>query len=220
MNRNEDERFLEMQEHPENYTHEQLTDPDVQQTLGEMAQLKRAMVHKQQADEAVDVDAAWQEFAAKHMAPARRRMWRSKATAVVAGLALTGLAYAAAVHLDAAPNIFAPSEQQTTEATVLDPGNQLPNAVPTASDTLSTGVQTVVYDNTDLADIIEDFSSHYGVQVDYPDEDLKSIRLFFQWDKSLSLEQNIAMLNGFDRFHISLADGVLTIEKGGKEATK
>lgn len=220
MNRNEDERFLEMQEHPENYTHEQLTDPDVQQTLGEMAQLKRAMVRKQQADEAVDVDAAWQEFAAKHIAPARRRMWWSKAAAVVAGFALTGLAYAAAVHFDVAPNIFAPVEHPTAAAEVQDPGHQLQTAAPTASDTISTGVQTVVYDNTDLVDIIEDFSSHYGVQANYADEDLKSIRLFYQWDKSLSIEQNIAILNGFDRFHISLADVVLTIEKGGKEATK
>lgn len=218
MSNNEDERFLAMQEHPENYTNEQLSADDVQQTHDDLAQLKRAIIRRQQADEAVDVDAAWQEFASMHKVPEPRHRTWSKAAAVFVGLALTGLAYAAAVHFDVAPNIFAPKEQPTAAATSRNPTNQPQSAAPTVSDSLSTGVQTVVYDNSTLADILSDFATHYNVEVEYEAEALKSIRLFYQWDKSQPLERSVATLNGFDRFHISVADGVLKVENGGKEA--
>ncbi len=65
--------FLDMQEHPEKYTDEQITallaDEDIKAFAETLAISKRAMM-RQEADP-VDVDAAWQQFAEAHSLPRR-----------------------------------------------------------------------------------------------------------------------------------------------------
>lgn len=226
MNKNEEERFLEMQEHPENYTEEQLSATDVQQTADALAQLKRAMVSKQQAEEAVDAEAAWQDFAVKHIPSTHHRLWWRNVAAVFAGLVIVGLAYAAAVRWNIAPNFFAHKESVAVVVEKENVQQQSKDKVePTtvSTDTLSTKTQTddrVIYDNATLASMLADFSTYYNIKVEYVDEELKSIRLYYQWNKMQTLEQSVAALNGFERFHITVENGSLTVEQGGKEVAE
>ena len=65
--------LLDMQNHPEKYTDEQITallaDDDIKAFAETLAMSKRAMM-RQEADP-VDVDAAWQQFAEAHSLPRR-----------------------------------------------------------------------------------------------------------------------------------------------------
>lgn len=225
MNKNEDERFLEMQEHPENYTEEQLSATDVLKTADDLAKLKRAMVSKEQAEETVDVEAAWQEFAAK-IAPVQRRLWWRNVAAVFAGLVMVSLAYAVAVRWNIAPNLFAHKESVAVvveKENVQQPSKDKDEPTTVSADTLPTKTQTddrVVYDNATLDAVLADFSTYYNIRVEYAADELKSVRLYYQWNKSQTLEQSVAVLNGFERFHITVEDGCLTVEKGGKEVAE
>lgn len=226
MNKNEDERFLEMQEHPENYTEEQLSAKDVQETADALTQLKRAMVGKQQEEESVDVEGAWLDFADKHIAPPRRRLWWRNVAAIFVSLVIVGLAYAAAVRWNIAPKFFAYKESVAgaihMENTQQPLGDKSQPATVT-TDTLSTTTQTderVVYDNATLDAVLADFSTYYNIKVEYAAEELKSIRLYYQWNKTQTLDQSVAVLNGFERFHIIIDDGCLTVEQGGKEVAE
>ena len=63
------ERFLELQEHPEQVTDEQLQQilahPQMRELVKQMAFTKRAL-RNQQKSEGPDVDGEWEKFASRH----------------------------------------------------------------------------------------------------------------------------------------------------------
>ena len=64
------ERFLELQEHPEQVTDEQrpqaLNDPQMRELVEQMAFAKRAFRSEELQAEEPDVDGEWEKFAAEH----------------------------------------------------------------------------------------------------------------------------------------------------------
>ena len=64
------ERFLELQEHPEQVTDEQLkqalNDPEMHELLEQMAFTKRTLKNQELQTEMPDAEAEWKAFASKH----------------------------------------------------------------------------------------------------------------------------------------------------------
>lgn len=99
--------LLDMQEHPEKYSDEQLNnllieDPELAEMLDELATTKRALTQEEAAKEEIDVDKAWEAFAAKHELefdePAAKQIMMPlrKIAAMFIGVILTaGVAFAA-----------------------------------------------------------------------------------------------------------------------------
>ena len=72
--------LLDMQEHPENYSEQELKtmlkDPEVRELMEATALLKQAMIWENARKNAVNVDAEWQRFAGQHIADSKpRRGW-------------------------------------------------------------------------------------------------------------------------------------------------
>ena len=71
---------------------------------------------------------------------------------------------------------------------------------------------SVVFDNAELGTILTQMADFYHVKVRYDNADTQHVRLFFNWNKTKTLEQNLAILNAFDRIQIEYAEGELVVK--------
>lgn len=225
---NKDEKRLmlfDMQEHPEKYTDEQvehlLADEEAQEFLRDLAMAR--MAGKKAAPKKVDVDKAWKEFSEKHNkaksisngtnTPYRNRM--QIAASIIGIIFLSGVALAA-VHngwfkfaaSDKVADNKAVAEQTDKSGQSADDNLKAVTAEP--NDSLD--MKPVVFDNTELGTILMQMADFYHVKVRYDNAATQHVRLFFNWNKTKTLEQNLEILNAFDRIQIEYAKGELVVK--------
>lgn len=225
---NKDEKRLmlfDMQEHPEKYTDEQverlLADEEAQEFLRDLAMAR--MAGKKSTPKKVDVNKAWKEFSEKHNkaksisngtnTPYRNRM--QIAASIIGIIFLSGVALAAVQNgwLKFAASEKVADNKTTTEQTV----KQKPSAddslkAVTAEPKDSLDMKPVVFDNAELGTILTQMADFYHVKVKYYNADTQHVRLFFNWNKTKTLEQNLEILNAFDRIQIEYAEGELVVK--------
>ena len=51
-----------------------------------------------------------------------------------------------------------------------------------------------------------------AVKVEFGKAESQHIRIFFNWDKTKTLKQNLEILNAFERIQITEVDGILKVE--------
>ena len=214
-NMNKDEKRLmlfDMQEHPEKYTDEQiehlLADEEVKEFLRDLAMAR--MAGKKATPKKIDVDKAWKEFSNGSY---RNRM--KIAASIVGIIFLSGVALAAVQNgwlnfstLDKVVDNKAMAEQ-------IVPSNTLANdslKAMTVEPTDSLDMKPVVFDNAELGTILMQMADFYHVKVEYMNANTQHVRLFFNWNKTKTLEQNMELLNAFDRIQIEYADGTLIVK--------
>ena len=83
--------LLDMHEHPENYSDEQLAAMLNDEMLEQLVIAKRAMTDIPEPD----VDAEWQRFEQEHFAPVKNRRWLKVAAMIAGVLMLSAFTYAA-----------------------------------------------------------------------------------------------------------------------------
>ena len=214
-NMNKDEKRLmlfDMQEHPDKYTDEQiehlLADEEVKEFLRDLAMAR--MAGKKATPKKVDVDKAWKEFSNGSY---RNRM--KIAASIVGIIFLSGVALAAVQNgwlnfstLDKVVDNKAMAEQ-------IVPSNTLANdsiKAMTVEPMDSLDMKPVVFDNAELGTILMQMADFYHVKVEYMNANTQHVRLFFNWNKTKTLEQNMELLNAFDRIQIEYADGTLMVK--------
>ena len=225
---NKDEKRLmlfDMQEHPEKYTDEQvehlLDDEEAQEFLRDLAMAR--MAGKKATPKKVDVDKAWKEFSEKHnkaksISSGANTHYRNRmqiAASIIGIIFLSGVALAA-VHngwLKFAASDKVADNKTTTEQTV----KQMSSAADslkavTAEPKDSLDMKPVVFDNAELGTILTQMADFYHVKVRYDNADTQHVRLFFNWNKTKTLEQNLEILNAFDRIQIEYAEGELVVK--------
>ena len=214
-NMNKDEKRLmlfDMQEHPEKYTDEQiehlLADDEVKDFLRDLAMAR--MAGKKATPKKVDVDKAWKEFSNGSY---RNRM--KIAASIVGIIFLSGVALAAVQNgwLNFSTSDKVVDNKAMAEQIV--PSNTLANdslKAMTVEPTDSLDMKPVVFDNAELGTILMQMADFYNVKVEYMNANTQHVRLFFNWNKTKTLEQNLELLNAFDRIQIEYADGTLMVK--------
>lgn len=214
-NMNKDEKRLmlfDMQEHPDKYTDEQmehlLADEEVKEFLRDLAMAR--MAGKKATPKKVDVDKAWKEFSNGSY---RNRM--KIAASIVGIIFLSGVALAAVQNgwLNFSTSDKVVDNKAMAEQIV--PSNTLANdslKAMTVEPTDSLDMKPVVFDNAELGTILMQMADFYHVKVEYMNANTQHVRLFFNWNKTKTLEQNLELLNAFDRIHIEFADGTLIVK--------
>lgn len=214
-NMNKDEKRLmlfDMQEHPDKYTDEQmehlLADEEVQEFLRDLAMAR--MAGKKATPKKVDVDKAWKEFSNGSY---RNRM--KIAASIVGIIFLSGVALAAVQNgwLNFSTSDKVVDNKAMAEQIV--PSNTLANdslKAMTVEPTDSLDMKPVVFDNAELGTILMQMADFYHVKVEYMNANTQHVRLFFNWNKTKTLEQNMELLNAFDRIQIEYADGTLIVK--------
>ena len=204
--------LFDMQEHPDKYTDEQLehllTDEEVKEFLRDLAMAR--MAGKKATPKKVDVDKAWKEFSNGSY---RNRM--KIAASIVGIIFLSGVALAAVQNgwfkLSSSDKVV---EDKTVTQQIANP-KQLANdslkAITTESKD-SLNMNPVVFDNAELGTILMQMADFYHVKVEYMNANTQHVRLFFNWNKTKTLEQNMELLNAFDRIQIEYVEGILIVK--------
>ena len=228
-NMNKDEKRLmlfDMQEHPEKYTDEQmehlLADEEVKEFLRDLAMAR--MAGKKATPKKVDVDKAWKEFAETHNkdlltdkkeANSTYRNRMKIAASIVGIIFLSGVALAAVQNgwfkLSTSDKVV--EEKAATEQTANS--KQLANdslKAMTVEPTDSLDMKPVVFDNAELGTVLMQMADFYNVKVEYMNANTQHVRLFFNWNKTKTLEQNMELLNAFDRIQIEYVEGILIVK--------
>lgn len=214
-NMNKDEKRLmlfDMQEHPEKYTDEQmehlLADEEVKEFLRDLAMAR--MAGKKATPKKVDVDKAWKEFSNGSY---RNRM--KIAASIVGIIFLSGVALAAVQNgwlnfstSDKVVDNKAMAEQIVPSNTLANDSIKAMTTEP--KDTLD--MKPVVFDNAELGTILMQMADFYHVKVEYMNANTQHVRLFFNWNKTKTLEQNMELLNAFDRIQIEYVEGTLIVK--------
>lgn len=218
-NQDKIELLLDIQEHPEKYSDEQLNsmladDEELAEMMEQLATTKRAMTKEEAEDEQLDMDVLWQEFEAEHELefdePETKRvsMPLRKIAAMFIGVALTaGVAFAA---IQIVRSVSKPAPEPTKiEAPAAPKAAQPDDEVP--ADTV-VAVKPVVFDNVELAQIMEQIAAHYKAEVEIENEDAGAYRLYFEWNSQETLEHVVERLNRFESINIELNNNKMTVK--------
>ena len=218
-NQDKIELLLDIQEHPEKYSDEQLNsmlaeDEELAEMMEQLATTKRAMTKEEAEDEQLDMDALWQEFEDEHELefdePETKRvsMPLRKIAAMFIGVALTaGVAFAA---IQIVRSVSKPAPEPTKiEAPAAPKAAQPDDEVP--ADTV-VAVKPVVFDNLELAQIMAQIAAHYKAEVEIENEDAGAYRLYFEWNSQETLEHVVERLNRFESINIELNNNKMTVK--------
>lgn len=208
------DRLLHAVDRPDKLTKDELlamlSDPELMEAYNILVDTKSALYPQQE----VDVDKEWDRFSRK-MSPAKSPIsffTRYSAAVIVAGILALGatgtvIGITLSKSMDKATPINAPEQdlciEKATASTSFD----------VRSDSLIAKKSDIVtFENKPLSEILAEISRYYNVKITYVSDTSKKLRLFFKWDRSLSADEVIRLLNNFDHISISISEKVITVK--------
>ena len=218
------EWLLELQDHPEQLTDEQmqqiLADDEMRQLVQQLGFAKRAFKHDAIKNDIPDVDAEWEKFAASHaeeldtLDEGKRKphfaslLTPHKIAASFIGVLLaSGIAFAT---IQVVRNISMPKPQQpTTEQTTdIEPVTSLP-ADTVKADTIP--VEPYIFNNVPLDSMLTAIAAAHGVGVEFENDAARGLRFHFVWKREDSLVRVVEKLNTFEAVNIGIEDKTLVV---------
>lgn len=183
--------YLDMQEHPEKYSDEQI----------------EAMMDE--LDRMPNVETAWQKFEQRQMTTqvSSSRRWLRFAAAIIGVIMVSGIAFAAIQIVRHNQESQAPQTEQTTYITK-SVNNSLAE-IPTA-DTIS--VESYIFDNVPLDTMLMEIADYYHIAIDFRRDESRQLRLHFEWKHSESLDRVVERLNNFEAVNIVRESEKLTVK--------
>lgn len=216
---NKTEQLLRMLEHPEQYTELQwqeiLADEECHELYSLMAQTRSALAGEQADEQLTDeiIDEQWQRLVAEqHERAIIVPLWRKAAAAAVVVMACVGIAIAAVYT-----GFFGLRHSDNHPVQVVQQGNKPEDtatveAMTPSHDTLSMAAEPRLFEEVPLEEVLGDLAARYGVEVEYRSDDVRSLRLFYQWEPEYSLDKVVEMLNNFEAFSIRHEGNRLIVE--------
>lgn len=201
------ERLLDMIEHPEHYTEEEMQKILADEETREYYDLIIKADDTYTKSHDVDVDKALQEFETKHL---QHFSWSKIAAVFIGILLVSGVTYAAIV-LNRNP-----SEKQVSQKAQI--GRVITDKAAKSIDTETTDTDTTTtqkgqsFDNVELQTILDDISSYYKLNVVYNSDKSRHLRLHFYWDKTKDAETIVESLNHFENVNITLTDSKIDVK--------
>ena len=221
--------LLDMQEHPENYTDEQLAsmladDEELAEMLEAAAKTKQAMTKAVVDNETLPMDELWEQFATEHAdefdatesaddvdAPKAKQvhMPMHKVAAMIIGIIFTiGVTFAA---IQIVRNASKPTPEPTQTETPAPKQQEQQKVEKEPTDSVAE-VKPVIFDNVELDKMLTTMAKHYGAEVEFDNDDARAFRLYFTWKPNETLEHEIERLNQFESINIELNDHKITVK--------
>lgn len=219
------EWLLELQEHPEQLTDEQLqqilADDEMRQLVKQLGFAKRAFKHDALKNDTPDVEGEWEKFAASHAneldaldeekpkSHFHIYLFSHKIAASFIGLLLaSGIAFAA---IQVVRNISTPKPQQPTkeQMTDINPVTSLP-ADTVKADTITT--EPYIFNNVPLDSMLTTIATVHGIGVEFENEAARELRFHFVWKREDSLSRVVEKLNTFEAVNIVMEDKTLVVK--------
>lgn len=205
------EMLFRMMEHPEEYDEGQwreiLADEHCR-ALYSMMSATRSAVDAQRYDQQADgraIQQEWERLLAEHphaITPSRSP-WRRVAAAVAIILVFAGI-IVAAVQTRGFGLLREehPGRHDAGHAAVTIGGRSSEDVADAQEEVLSSQDEGQLYDNVPLEQILDDMAARYNVQVEWHGDDVRSLRLYYRWEPSYTLDKVVDMLGSFESFTI------------------
>lgn len=207
-------RLLDMQEHPEDYSEEQLrqilADDEMASLMEQLAQTKRAFIRRDMKEEDIPVDEEWERFSEElSVKSEKKKEWRIMkiAAAFIGVLIISGITYAVI-------KVVSHSGQHTQEAeetvATVDASLPMQNASPSVAP--NDTAQAIVFDNVTLDEMLPQIAAYYHKDVDFRNSDARQLRFYFVWRKHEPLDTLLRRLNRFESMSVELKDNKIIVE--------
>ena len=218
-----------MLENPDQYSEAQwqdiLADDECRELYTLMAKTKSAAQSSQITDD--EIDAEWQRLSqSKQNHATVIPLWRKIAAAAAIMIAVFGFTYAAirtgffgVDKIITSKDTPHKVENVDSVATKENEATTQEISQDTEKNTEKAPVKTEprLYDNVPLEQILTELSAYYHVDVEYCSEDVRSLRLYYQWEPEYSLDKVIEMLSHFETFNIHREGDKLIVESSSQE---
>lgn len=225
LNKSKEEKrqmFFDMQEHPDRYTDEQverlLADEDMKDFFHDMAMVRMAM--KKGNPKKVNIDEAWKEFVDKQGLKVNETFGKISSNRWKIAASIIGVIFLSGITLAAIHSGFFRSSssdeanqakmKQVSSTSDLNKMDSIKVSATEKADSLD--LKPVVFDNAELGNVVSQLAAFYHVKVEVDNAESQHIRIFFNWDKTKTLKQNLEILNAFERIQITEMDGTLKVE--------
>ena len=232
------EWLLELQEHPEQLTDEQLqqilADDEMRQLVEQLAFTKRAIKQSQLTNDTPDVDNEWEQFAASHAEKLdaldrsaglgdacqsehetsakplmiKRLFSHSKIAASFIGVLLASGIAFATIQIVRNIKTSKPQTVKTEQVATVSPAASLPTDTIKA-DTIPS--EPCVFNNVPLDSMLTTIAAAHGVQVKFENDAVRELRFHFVWKRKDSLSRVVEKLNTFEAVNIAQEDKILVV---------
>ena len=232
------EWLLELQEHPEQLTDEQLqqilADGEMRQLVEQLAFTKRAIKQSQLTNDTPDVDNEWEQFAASHAEELdaldrsaglgdacqsehetsakplmiKRLFSHSKIAASFIGVLLASGIAFATIQIVRNIKTSKPQTVKTEQVAAVSPAASLPTDTIMA-DTIPS--EPCVFNNVPLDSMLTTIAAAHGVQVKFENDAVRELRFHFVWKRKDSLSRVVEKLNTFEAVNIAQEDKILVV---------
>ena len=191
------ERIIDMTEHPERYTEDEL-----RQLLIDDDEGNRIYKNLSELNVAFNMDSGMR----LSQKTKKYHFINKAAAAIIAICLISGITYAAVVLIQR------PSVPAKIEATApsISPSPATPVSDVPASSTQGPVVKT--YEDTPLSAIVADIARAYSKLQAYRTQKADSLRLYFRLDTRRGLEKNIEELNTFENINIEIKGDTLVVD--------
>ena len=199
-------RLLEMQEHPDRYTEEEIrqlmADEECRQLYNAMVRATDAIFMEKLNGQGVEPEASPSKPSTLlSFSPVLRKI----AAVAIGVLMLSGIAYAAVQIIRSQE-----AEVEKQEAVVsTNTQHQSANAQTPAD---STQTKPTVYEDAELATILNEIATFHQCEVVYKNEASKHLRLYFTWNQKATIDDIVGTFNKFERIHITRDNKKLIVE--------
>ncbi len=222
--------LLSMQEHPEQYTDEQLhqmiaDDPELAEQLEQLALTKQAFVKQEADEEAIPVEEEWQKFYSEHAdeiealgednthsATVKRlkSIVPYKVAASIIGILFTaGFAFATIHILSLIPNP-SPKDDGSKYTQVADTAKK--DTTPLSTQRGAGGEAPIVFDNVALEKMLSQIATYYNKEVEFQNDNARQFRFYFVWRPDEGLDVTLHRLNLFESVSVELKSDKIVVE--------
>ena len=223
--------LLSMQEHPEQYTDEQLhqmiaDDTELAEQLEQLTLTKQAFVKQEADEETIPVEEEWQKFYSEHAdeiealgeednthtATVKRlkSIVPYKVAASIIGILFTaGFAFATIHILSLIPNP-SPEDDGSKYTQVADTARK--DTTPLSTQRGDGGEAAIVFDNVALEKMLSQIATYYNKEVEFQNDDARQFRFYFVWKQDEGLDVTLHRLNLFESVSVELKSDKIVVE--------
>lgn len=193
-----------------------LADPEMRELYDALGEISGAF---HASDIHVDTDCLeeeWTKFRRRHLYAGWRAVWHRRHAAVIGVVVVTsmvavGMGIGISMHRQRNESEIgsALSHSLVQEISVTQIADSLPKQTGSG---MAIDEVPVEFENETLEMILAQIAAKNGLDVKYLSTDPKSLRLYFVWDPSQSVEETVAQLDNFERFSVHLSDDTIIVK--------
>ncbi len=213
------DRLLDMLDHPERYSEQEIMDTvnhddETREFYRSLTQAARARRSQRNHSLPVDEDKAWEQFEHTYLTAHKHgRLWLRVAATVLGVLMMSGIAWATVYtvrHFTSTDH-----SKQTTENVATPPQTEADAEGPrhgVADTSVVESDEPVVFDNTPLEQMLDEIAAYYGMRVEFQNEDARNLRFHFVWNKGDGLEKVLEDMSHFESVTIEQTGNRLIVQ--------